>query len=284
MAWYTARGRHDLPWRRTRDPYAVLVSEVMLQQTQVERVRPYYQRWLERWPTLADLAAADTADVIREWSGLGYNRRAVHLQRAAQAAIEVHEGQLPRLVDELRTLPGVGPYTAAAVASFAFEQDVAVVDTNIARALARVRFGVATAKQVTARAIGEEAEALLPADGVRDHNLALMDLGATVCVSRQPACEPCPVARSCNWRAVGRPEAPVYRRVPTPRFEETARFARGRIVKALRQSERGMPAPDLAALLPPRHAARIERYLGALAADGLVQQDGDRWRLPGSGK
>jgi len=170
LAWFADAGR-DLPWRRTRDPYAILVSEVMLQQTQVERVVPRYLRFLERWPTVGALAAATTADVIREWDGLGYNRRAVNLHRAARA---VAASGWP---DDLTTLPGVGPYTAAAVANFAFGRDVLPVDTNVRRVQERTghAFDAACAQ-------------------------ALFDLGATVCLARIPRCDVCPLAAGCPSR------------------------------------------------------------------------------------
>ena len=170
LAWYRANGR-DLPWRRTRDPYAILVSEVMLQQTQVERVVPRYVRWLERWPTAESLAAAPRSEVIREWQGLGYNRRAVNLHRAAE---RIAESGWP---DDLTELPGVGRYTADAVARFAMEANVLPVDVNVARVLERTggRFGPASAH-------------------------ALMDLGATVCLARVPRCDACPLADECPSR------------------------------------------------------------------------------------
>jgi A/G-specific adenine glycosylase len=170
LAWYAEHGR-DLPWRKTRDPYAILVSEVMLQQTQVERVVPRWRRWLERWPTVEALAAAATAEVIVEWQGLGYNRRAVSLHRAART---VAAGGWP---DDLTTLPGVGPYTAAAVASFAFGREVLPVDTNVRRVQERT---------------GEPFDA-----GCAQ---ALFDLGATVCLARVPRCEACPLAAGCPSR------------------------------------------------------------------------------------
>src|SRR4051812_35498468 len=170
LEWYAENGR-DLPWRRTRDPYAILVSEVMLQQTQAGRVMPRYLAWLERWPTARALAEARAADVLREWQGLGYNRRALSLQRAAR---EIAANGWP---EDLTTLPGVGPYTAAAVACFAFEQPVLPVDVNVERVLAR-----------TGESFGAE------------HAQALMDLGATVCIARVPRCGGCPLAAGCPSR------------------------------------------------------------------------------------
>ena len=208
LAWYRANGR-DLPWRRTRDPYAILVSEVMLQQTQVERVVPRYLRWLERWPTAESLAAAPRSEVIREWQGLGYNRRAVNLHRAAE---RIAETGWP---DDLTELPGVGRYTADAVARFAMEADVLPVDVNVARVLERTggRFGPASAH-------------------------ALMDLGATVCLARVPRCDACPLADECPSR--GRRYEPLRKQGP---FEGSFRQLRAQTLRLV--AERARPAADL---------------------------------------
>jgi len=282
MPWYATHGRHALPWRATRDPYAILVSEVMLQQTQVERVLPYYRRWLERWPTVASLAGAGPSDAIREWAGLGYNRRALNLHRLAIVVCETHGGQIPSEVALLRTLPGVGAYTASAVASFAFDQAVPVADTNISRVVARVILGCASQKEVQGRELAAATAALLPTSGIRDHNLALMDLGATVCSARAPRCDACPLGRLCAWREAGFPK-PVRPAVPAAeRFEHTARFARGRIVDALR-AEPELPEFTLKALLPERHAARLATYLAGLEREGLIERlDTGAWALPGT--
>jgi A/G-specific adenine glycosylase len=203
LAWYARCGR-DLPWRRTRDPYAILVSEVMLQQTPVDRVAPRYLRWLERWPTVANLAAAARADVIREWQGLGYNRRAVSLHRAAERIAA--EGW----PDELCELPGVGRYTADAVARFALEADVLPVDTNVRRVLERTgaRFGAASAH-------------------------ALMDLGATVCLARVPRCGGCPLAGGCPSR--GRRYEPLRKQGP---FEGSFRQRRAAVLRLVADEAR----------------------------------------------
>jgi A/G-specific adenine glycosylase len=207
--WYAAHGR-DLPWRRTRDPYAILVSEVMLQQTQVERVVPRYLAWLERWPTAEALAAAPLADVIAAWSGLGYNRRAVSLHRAAVAV--AHDGW-PRDVDGLRRLPGVGPYTASALAVQAFGADALPVDVNVRRVLER--------------ALGQTS--LDPPPGSAwALTQALFDLGATVCIARRPRCEACPLADGCPSR--GTTYAPLRRQGP---FQGSRRQARGALLRRL---------------------------------------------------
>jgi len=278
VRWYAANGRHALPWRLTRDPYAVLVSEVMLQQTQVERVIPYYAEWLQRWPGFSALAGATPAEVIRAWRGLGYNRRAVNLHRLAATIQREHGGLLPADPATLLALPGVGPYTAAAARSFARNQPVAVLDTNIARLLARVFAGVATQREIRPRDLRDLAESLLPARNVRDHNLALMDFGAMVCTARAPRCQTCPVAASCAWRAAGYPSGATEAR-PAVAFADTARFARGRIIDALRAGPATVDA--LASMLAPQHAACIDAYLAALEDDALaVRTAGTVWALP----
>jgi A/G-specific adenine glycosylase len=209
LAWFSEHAR-DLPWRRTRDPYAILVSEVMLQQTQVERVVPRYLRWLERWPTVAVLADASTADVIREWQGLGYNRRAVNLQRAARVVAETG------WPDDLTELPGIGPYTAAALANFAFGRLVLPLDTNVRRVQERTghEFGPAAAQ-------------------------ALMDLGATVCLARVPRCGVCPLARDCPSR--GRRYEPLRRQSP---FEGSFRQRRAHTLRLVAEQPRASSELD----------------------------------------
>jgi A/G-specific adenine glycosylase len=198
LEWFSANAR-DLPWRRTRDPYLVLVAEIMLQQTQVDRVIPKYLAFLETFPTLQALAAAPTAEVIRLWSGLGYNRRAVNLQRAARAVHEGHGGQFPRDVEALRRLPGVGPYTAGAVACFAFEQDVAFIDTNIRRVLRRALFGPDDATPApTERELLAAGHALVPPGQGWAWNQAIMELGALICTAAAPACRRCPLRTDCR--------------------------------------------------------------------------------------
>src|SRR5829696_2072233 len=178
LDWHRT-ARRELPWRRTRDPYAVLVSEVMLQQTQVARVIPRYEAWLERWPDAHALAAASPADVLREWIGLGYNRRALRLR---DACVAVARDGWPATATGLRALPGVGPYTAAAVASFAFDEQVTAVDVNVARVSGR---------------LDTRPAALVPHGRAASFNHAMMDLGATICTARRPRCDVCPVARLC---------------------------------------------------------------------------------------
>jgi A/G-specific adenine glycosylase len=261
LAWYDAV-RRDLPWRRTTDPYRILVSEVMLQQTQVARVVPYYEAWLERFPTSQALADAPAADVLRLWSGLGYNRRALALQAAS--AVVARDGW-PRTIDGLMALPGVGPYTAAAVGSFAFGVQAAAVDTNVRRVIERF-----DRRRRRPPELARRAQALLPHGRAADWNQAMMELGATVCAARSPGCELCPAA-SCRSR--GRADvAPTARRVgERVRFEDTDRYVRGRVVAALAAGE---AVPD------GFEAERLERALVGLARDGLVVRDGDAVRLP----
>jgi A/G-specific adenine glycosylase len=226
----------------------------MAQQTQVTRVLAYYERWLRRWPTAAALAAASPAQVLAAWVGLGYNRRALRLREAA--AIVTREGW-PRTAAGLRALPGVGSYTAAAIASFAFGEPVAAVDVNVRRVASRLRVDPCD---------------LLPAVRHADWNQAAMELGAVFCTARAPRCDGCPAARWCPSRGTVA-DAPRAARAPRERFEDSDRWVRGRVVAALAAGEE---LPD--AIEP----ARLERALAALERDGLVERDGSRVRLPGS--
>ena len=203
LCWYEEQGRR-LPWRQTRDPYAILVAEMMLQQTQVDRVMPKYAAFLAAFPTLAALAAASRGEVIRQWAGLGYNRRAVYLHRIAQQVVADHNGKLPTDPATLRTLPGIGRYTAAAVACFAAETPVAVLDTNVRRVLGRVFLDAWFSDDEPTETPPERtgwllAEAALPRQSAYAWNQALMDLGATVCTAARPACRVCPVAQVCAY-------------------------------------------------------------------------------------
>jgi A/G-specific adenine glycosylase len=201
LAWY-ARHRRVLPWRATRDPYAILVSEIMLQQTQVARVEGYWTRFLARYPTVEDLAAASADAVHASWAGLGYYARARNLHAAAREVVRDHGGALPRELDALRRLPGIGRYTAAAVASIAFGADVGTVDTNVGRVLARVfRIRGAAKSAARARRTWRLVDALVPPGRAGDWNQALMDLGATICTARAPRCPTCPVRTACRARA-----------------------------------------------------------------------------------
>ena len=211
LGWYRQHGR-DLPWRASDDPYHSMVAEFMLQQTGVGRVLPVYASFLERFPTLEALADAPVSDVIRAWSGMGYNRRAINLQRAARVIVEEHGGMVPRDPRVLETLPGIGRYTAAAIACFAFRRPVTVVDTNIRRVLGRMLIGH---KDVDAETGWALAEAAVPKDGGRasSWHQALMDLGATVCSARRPRCDECPVNDLCAARPLfdGGDDSPTIR-------------------------------------------------------------------------
>lgn len=195
IAWYEKHGR-DLPWRRTRDPYAILVSEVMLQQTQVSRASLYYERFLIQYPTIEDLATAEESQVRESWEGLGYYNRARNLQRASQAIVEKHEGRFPQTQEGLTALPGIGAYTAGAVRSFAFHHDAAILDTNAARVL--TRFFALPPEQQTNRFLWTVAHQVTPKGRAHLFNQAIMDLGATICVARSARCRACPVQKVCR--------------------------------------------------------------------------------------
>jgi A/G-specific adenine glycosylase len=204
LRWYARHGR-DLPWRRTRDPYRILVSEIMLQQTQVERVVPKYHEFVGRYPTVEALAAADVRDVRRLWHPLGYNIRPIRLHRIARETLATYGGRLPDRPDELRRLPGVGRYTAGAILAFAYGRDAAVLDTNVRRVLTRVFLGPRRARRLSGdRAVWDLAERLVPAGRGYDYNQALMDFGATWCTARKPRCAPCPMRRLCASFPVAR--------------------------------------------------------------------------------
>ena len=249
LGWFKEHAR-DLPWRRTRDPYAIFVSEVMLQQTQVDRVLPYYTRFLERFPTVEDLANAATSDVIRIWSGLGYNRRAVNLQRAARAVVDQLGGAFPEDPAALKKLPGIGAYTAGAIAAFAHERDVAFLDTNMRRVISRVILGTESADESAAL---EAAEALVPSGQGWTWNQALIEFGALQCTARRPACIVCPLRDECaaypTMQFALQFKASRTRHVRAEPFESTSRFYRGRIVDALRalpaDDSAGIPLPEL---------------------------------------
>ena len=211
VRWQMNHGRHTLPWQNTSDPYQVLVSEIMLQQTQVATVIAYYSRFLERFPTVADLASADEDAVLGLWSGLGYYSRARNLHRCAQDVVSLHGGQFPRTATQLQTLPGIGRSTAAAIASFCFGERVAILDANVKRVLTRVLgFSADLAKAANEHALWEKATLLLPTGDLPQsmprYTQGLMDLGATICSGRQPKCLLCPVKKICRGRADGNPE------------------------------------------------------------------------------
>lgn len=298
LQWFANEAR-DLPWRRTRDPYAIMVAEVMLQQTQVDRVIPKYQAFLAAFPTIESLAAAPTAEVIRLWAGLGYNRRAVNLQRAAQVIVAQHGGKVPDSVTALRALPGIGPYTAGAIACFAFEQDVAFLDTNIRRVVRRLCVGPDHAAAATEAELLAHAAALIPPGQGWAWNQAIMELGALICTAASPACWRCPLRQHCRAyaAAVAADEAlaetmaaPVLKRVAEPRpaepFVGSRRWYRGRIIAALRAlpADTALPLSDLGQQVRPDFAADHEQWLlqlvRDLARDGLLVITEQGVRLP----
>ncbi len=266
-AWFADHAR-DLPWREPgTSAWAVLVSEVMLQQTPVARVLPSYALWLERWPTPAALAQESAGEAVRAWGRLGYPRRALRLHAAAVAIVERYDGVPPDRVEDLLSLPGVGDYTARAVAAFAYRQRHAVIDTNVRRVVARAIEGVADA--VTSRADLALVEALLPErdEAAAVASAALMELGALVCTARAPRCDACPVQHRCAWLAAGRPElaAPVKR---PQGYAGTDRQVRGRLLAVLRDAE-GPVDPDLLSQVWDEPVQRA-RALASLVTDGLV--------------
>lgn len=279
ITWWSANGR-DLPWRRTRDPWAVLVSELMLQQTQVARVRERWQSFLDRFPTPAVCAAAPAGDVVDEWAGLGYNRRAVHLHRAATRCVEEFGGRVPTTLEELLTLPGVGPYTARAVLVFALERDIGLVDTNAGRFVARALAGA----RLAPREAQVTADAHVPADWGWTWGQAVFDLGASVCTKRAPECDTCPIVRHCAWARAGFPtpdpiDGSAGISAPQTRFEGSDRQGRGRLVDALRRGE--VTDQRLAEVMGwADEPERAERVAGSLVADGLAVHADGRWRLP----
>lgn len=275
LVWFQQNGR-DLPWRRTHDPYAILISEVMLQQTQVATVLPYYSEWLRRFPDFKSLAAAPESDVLHAWQGLGYYARARNLHAAAKAVMESHGGLFPVSVEEIRKLPGLGRYTANAVATFAFDQSVPIVEANTARCLARLlNLQIRVDSSEGQRKLWDLATALLPKRSTAVHNSALMDLGALVCISGQPKCPVCPVRAFC--RAVDPAQLPLKKaRTPTKQLTEFHGLARRNGHVLLEQSLvrwRGMwilprlrSSPPGAALLHSsefpftHHRVRLEVY------------------------
>ncbi len=283
LAWYAEHGR-TLAFRQTRDAYAVLVSEAMAQQTQAARAAEHWHRFMERFPTVFALAAATPADVIRAWQGLGYDRRGLALWRTARVVVEQHDGRIPTSVAELQALPGVGPYTARAVAALAFEQAVGAVDVNVRRVLGRILAGTA-ADALTTAEMQRRADEAVPADRPGDWTHALMDVGATLCRPRDPRCGACPARPWCRLATEAADPAPGtapaqalrppprarhLRQVPAPPFTSTNRWLRGRILDRLRA------APDgrwvvFGGAIGSHEPGRVKAAVTALAADGLAE-------------
>ena len=280
LGWYAGAGR-ALPWRSEgTTAWEILLCEVMSQQTPVARVEPVWRAWLERWPGPAELAAAPTAEVIRMWGKLGYPRRALRLQECARVVVELHGGEVPADVDALLALPGVGDYTARAVACFAHGEPVPVVDTNVRRVVARAVRGVAEAGPPSSRRDLDSVAALLPDDRARavDFSVALKELGALVCTARVPRCDECPLAASCAWVAAGRPawDGP-RRRAQT--YAGTDRQVRGLLLDVLRDGDGTATRARLDAVWPDD--VQRDRALASLLADGLVVEVAGRYALPG---
>ena len=280
--WWHASAR-DLPWRFGRaTPWGVLVSEVMSQQTQMSRVVPYWNDWMERWPDAAALAGAAKSDVITAWGRLGYPRRALRLQECARVVASDYGNELPQTYDELLALPGIGDYTASAVMSFAFGERIAVVDTNIRRVLSRVFLGVESLGGAASPAERALAKRVLPQDGVSKcrrfdrssvvWNQSVMELGAIVCTAKSPLCEACPVSSRCVFLRDGRPGLGERRTRPRQRFQGTDRQVRGLVMNALRNLPEGEIAVDRKSLerLWNDHI-QLDRCIASLDEDGLIE-------------
>ncbi|MEY4130895.1 MAG: A/G-specific adenine glycosylase [Actinomycetota bacterium] len=270
---WASNQRQDLPWRQTRDPWAVLVAELMLQQTQVSRVAPRWHQFLERFPTIADCAQQSVGAVIEEWAGLGYNRRAVNLHRCAQVVCAEHDGKLPTDIDALMLLPGIGPYTARAIAAFAYEQDVAVVDTNVGRVLARF-----FARKFSARGAQVQADEIVPHGKGWAWNQGMLDVGAVCCVKRNPRCEICPLQTQCEWNRQGRPSpdpaegsAGVSKKQSA--FHGSFRQGRARMLDELRKGITLLPQDLVTACgwqEQPDGVEQAQRAADSLVKDGLA--------------
>src|SRR5882757_3293506 len=282
LAWYDW-SRRDLPWRDPEvTPWQIMVSEFMLQQTPVSRVEPIWRDWVARWPTASATAAASAADIVRAWGKLGYPRRAKRLHECATVIVRDHGDVVPDDVEVLLTLPGVGSYTARAVACFAYQQSVPVVDTNVRRVVARVVHGRADAGSASAVRDHADASALLPKDATAHiFSAALMELGATVCTARAPKCGLCPLS-ACAWRSRGYPAAagPARR---AQRYAGTDRQVRGRLLDVLRGNDSPVTRAELDIAWLADTAQR-DRALDSLLVDGLVEQTADgRFALAGEG-
>ncbi len=301
LDWY-AQEQRDLPWRTTSDPYAILVSEVMLQQTQVDRVLPKYKQFLAAFPTLADLATASTADVISVWVPLGYNRRAVSLQSIARQVIAEYQGQIPDTIDELLKLKGVGRYTAGAIACFAYHKQVATVDTNIRRVLHRIFLGLEQPEQkINDNQMLLLAERVLPEGQAYNWNQALMDLGATICTSNDTRCGICPLQETCQaYTEMSKyslfPSGVVFRQLrkvaekkssyQAQPFTSSNRYFRGRIIDLLRSvpAQQRIPLEVLGIQIKPGFSDEdtlwLQKIIHGLVKDGLLDATDEGVRLP----
>ena len=282
LAWYNDNGRLELPWRVVRNPYATLVSEFMLQQTQVDRVIPKFEAFMIAYPDVFALARAERGDIIRQWVGLGYNSRAVRLHAVAQRIVSDYAGRIPDDEATLRSLPGIGPYTARAIMAFGYNHTVCATDTNIARIIHRLFFGLEIPAKATPSAVDARAQELVTPGKAHDLNGALMDLGATICTARNPACRACPLAADCIAAPIDQAVLQKARRdvakkaKPRIPFEQSVRFARGRIVDRLRALPVGSSISlldlqaDLDPVLHPVLKTEVLEIVERLHDDGLV--------------
>ncbi len=288
LAWYKKNGRHELPWRQTTNPYHILVSEIMLQQTQVTRVITKYQEFLAAFPTLETLATAKTSAVITAWKGLGYNRRALFLQKTAKAVVEDHAGIFPQDLETLKTLPGVGDYTARAVLSFAFDVKTPMMDTNHRRVYRRTLLG---RKEISDKELLPHAEKLVKVikqrawkghSVVYHWNQALMDLGSHFCTTRNPKCEECPAKAWCKAYPDILTKGDILKpnqKKKSIRFEDTDRYVRGRMIDLLRDKGR-VSFPTLRKKFAQVEVKRYRNILEKLEKDGLIKREGNGMVLP----
>jgi A/G-specific adenine glycosylase len=289
LDWYALRGRTTLPWRVVRNPYYTLVSEFMLQQTQVDRVIPRFEAFVARFPDVETLAAASRGDVLREWQGLGYNMRAVRLHDTARVVVERFGGVIPSEPHQLRQLPGVGPYTSAAIRAFGFDLDDAPLDVNIRRIVHRIHYGLEHPAKANTRELDDRARAMAAPGEAHDWNSAMMDLGATLCTARAPKCLICPLLDICAAAPIDataletarRDHAKLPSRENAIPWERTTRFARGRIVDRLRALPPGRCISlldlhgDLQPLMPERSLEDVRNLVAILEQDGLIARDGE---------
>ena len=276
ISWFK-KNKRDLPWRKT-DTWGVLVSEFMLQQTPVNRVLPVYTEWMKRWPTPAKLAKATPAEVITAWGRLGYPRRALRLHECAKVITSEYKGVIPREESELRKLPGIGEYTAAAMVAFAFEGRSLVLDINIRRLFARIIDGVETPKLSATKDEKSRYEALIPKKDPHLWAAATMELGALICTSQAPKCRICPVAKDCMWRSLDYPKSDVVKR--TQSWHGTDRQCRGTVVQALREND-VLTKAQIAQLWDV--PSQLEKALITLLDDGLIELRGkEKFSLPRS--
>ena len=271
LDWFE-QNKRDLPWRKT-SPWGVMISEFMLQQTPVKRVLPVWLEWIDRWPTPADLAASKKSDAISAWGRLGYPRRAVRLHESAGVIARDFNNQVPQAIEDLRTLPGVGEYTAAAIASFAYQESALVMDINIRRFFARAIDGIETPTIAPSQIERRLRAELIPSDGAL-WAAATMELGALICTARTPLCDQCPVKKSCAWRAAGYPKSQIVKK--SQAWAGTDRQCRGLIVQHLRENK---SATKSALLKLWDDADQSEKAIKSLIADHLIEATGNRFKL-----